>query len=102
MPLKDIVMISSQLTAGAVVTFLAIMLWSQTREVEWVLVIIGVLLKYVQILVSSFSTLGIIQSEIYIISKVVDLETLLKILPLIFYSLAFITRLVKIKRGVEY
>ncbi len=95
MPLKEVVMITSQIAAGAVVSFLAIILWSHTREVEWVLIIIGVIVKYVQILVSSFSTLGIIQSEFYI-------EMILRILPLIFYSLAFITRLVKIKRGVEY
>ena len=102
MPLREIIVITSQIAAGAVVTFLAIILWSQTREVEWVLIIIGVLVKYVQILVSSFSVLGIIQSKIYIVPEVIDMETVLKVLPLIFYSLAFIARLVKIKRGVEY
>lgn len=99
---KEIIMIVSQLAAGAIATFTAIMLWSQTRDIEWMLVIIGVILKYVEIIVSSFSLLGIIQPEIFLIQGILDIGTVLKLLPLLFYSSAFIIRLVKIKNGTEY
>ena len=102
MALKEIIMITSQLAAGALASFTAIMLWSQTREIEWMLVIIGVILKYIEIIISSFTVLGIIQPEVYLIQDILDIGTVLKFLPLLFYSSAFIIRLVKIKNGMEY
>ncbi len=102
MPVKDIIMIASEISAGAIVTFLAIILWSQTREVEWVLIIVGVILKYAEILNSAFASLGIIRPDIYIIPDLIDVSLVLKLLPMFFYAAAFITRLVKIKNSMEY
>jgi len=102
MALKDIIMLTSQVSVGAIVTFFAILLWSHTREIEWMLVILGALLKYVEILVHTLILLGVIQGDIYIIPRYVDVELLLKILPQLFYGAAFIVKLVKIMRGTEY
>lgn len=102
MALKDIIMLTSQVSVGAIVTFFAILLWSHTREIEWMLVIMGALLKYVEILVHTLILLGVIQGDIYLIPKYVDVELVLKILPQIFYGAAFIVKLVKIMRGTEY
>ncbi len=102
MALKDIIMLTSQVSVGAIVTFFAILLWSHTREIEWMLVIMGALLKYVEILVHTLMLLGVIQGDIYIIPRYVDVELLLKILPQLFYGAAFIVKLVKIMRGTEY
>lgn len=102
MALKDIIMLTSQVSVGAIVTFFAILLWSHTREIEWMLVIMGALLKYVEILVHTLILLGVIQGDIYLIPKYVDVELVLKILPHIFYGAAFIVKLVKIMRGTEY
>ncbi len=102
MALKDIIMLTSQVSVGARVTFFAILLWSHTREIEWMLVIMGAFLKYVEILVLTLMLLGVIQGDIYIIPRYVDVELLLKILPQLFYGAAFIVKLVKIMRGTEY
>jgi len=101
MALKDIIMLTSQVSVGAIVTFFAILLWSHTREIEWMLVIMGALLKYVEILIHTLILLGVIQGDIYIIPRYVDVELLLKILPQLFYGAAFIVKLAKIVRGME-
>lgn len=101
MSVKDIIMMASQVSIGAIVTFLAILLWSHTREVEWMLIIMGVVIKYVEILIDIFTLLGVVKAEIYLIPNMVDIELILKILPPLFYGAAFIVHLVRIKNGVE-
>ena len=45
---------------GAVVMFLAILLWSRTREASWMLVILSVLVWYVALMVRTLEGLGIL------------------------------------------
>ncbi len=43
----EIIYISSQLVTGALAAFFAIMLWSKTRDVAWMLIVIGAITAYV-------------------------------------------------------
>lgn len=99
MPVKDIVMILSQISFGAIATFLAILYWSHTRDSAWMLIIIGVIIQYGQIMYSTFMVFGVLGSDLYIIPDILDIGTLLSILPLVFISAAFIVMLVRFKKG---
>ena len=44
------IFIMCQLVMGAVLTFLAIMLWSRTRDAAWILIIIGTIIAYIEII----------------------------------------------------
>ncbi|MDA3940703.1 MAG: hypothetical protein PF693_15575 [Spirochaetia bacterium] len=98
MDVRDIVMILSQISFGAIATFLAILYWSHTRDIAWLLIIMGVIIHYGQIMYSTFMMFGVLSDELFIIKDVLDIGTLLSIIPLIFISLAFIVMLVRFKR----
>ena len=102
MAAKDIVMLISQISIGALVTFFAILLWSHTREVEWMLAIMGAIVSYVEVIIHTLSLLGVIAGGIYLVPGVIDLDLILKILPQILYGSAFIVHLVKLVKGIEY
>jgi len=99
MAVKDIVMILSQISFGAIATFMAILFWSHTRDTAWILIIIAVIIQYGQIMYSTFMIFGVLGDDLFIIKDVLDLGTLLSILPLVFISSAFIVMLVRFKRG---
>ncbi len=98
MAVKDIVLIISQISFGAIATFLAILYWSHTRDIAWLLIIIGVIVQYGQIMYSTFMMFGVLGNDLFIIKDVLDIGTLLSIFPLIFISSAFIVMLVRFKR----
>ncbi len=102
MAVKEIVTLVSQVSIGAIVTFFAILLWSHTREVEWMLLITGAIVWYVGIIIGVFSVFGIIAGPLYIIPGIIDVDLVLKIIPQILYGSAFIVRLVKVVKGIEY
>lgn len=52
-----------RLCVGAVGTFCAILLWSRTRDVAWVLVITAVLLSYAAIIFDALARLGLLEWE---------------------------------------
>jgi len=98
MAVKDIVMILSQISFGAIATFLAILYWSHTRDTAWMLIIISVIFQYGQIMYSTFMMFGVLGDDLFIIPDILDFGTLLTVVPLIFISLAFIVMLVRFKK----
>ena len=98
MAVKDIVMILSQISFGAIATFMAILFWSHTRDTAWMLIIVAVIIQYGQIMYSTFMMFGVLDDDLFIIKDVLDIGTLLSILPLIFISSAFIVLMVRFKR----
>ena len=50
---------SSRLILGALAAFFAIVLWSKTRDAAWMLMVIGAIVMYVEIVYSILEMLGI-------------------------------------------
>ncbi|RKX80729.1 MAG: hypothetical protein DRP58_12825 [Spirochaetes bacterium] len=97
MAVRDIIIILSQISFGAIASFLAILYWSHTRDIAWMLIIISVIVQYGQIMYSTFKLFGILGGDIFVIRDILDLGTLLSVVPLIFISSAFIVLLVRFK-----
>jgi len=55
----QIVLAYSRLILGAVAAFLAIMLWSKTRDAAWMLIVVGTITAYIEIVYSILELLGI-------------------------------------------
>ena len=55
----EIVFIVSRLTTGALAAFFAIMLWSKTRDIAWMLMVIGTIAAYVETVYSIMGLFGI-------------------------------------------
>ena len=49
----------SRLTTGALAAFFAIMLWSKTRDITWMLMVIGTVVAYVETVYSILTLFGI-------------------------------------------
>lgn len=78
-----------RLGVGALATFLAIVLWSNTRDTAWLFVIIGTILHYGEIMYSTFYLFGILTGETMVFGVPI-VHILLTNLPALFYAIAFI------------
>jgi hypothetical protein len=95
MELVDLVVLLSRLGTGAIATFFAILLWSQTRDVSWVMVIIATLIFYVEIVFTTLERFGIVTADFFNVSGFPVLHIVLTNLPLVFLIFAFISMLAK-------
>lgn len=90
--------ILSQLFLGAVVTFLAIMLWPRIRDAAWLLVIFGVIVSYIEIVYSILAMFGISGLDFFSIGSVPLISFILPVLRMIFFLTAFIIMLYRQSR----
>ncbi len=95
MELAEFALLLSRLATGAIATFFAILLWSQTRDVSWVLVIIGTLVSYAEIVFTTLETFGVVKADFFPQLDFPVFEMVLVNLPLVFLTLAFISVIVK-------
>jgi hypothetical protein len=95
----QIVIISSRLALGALASFFAIILWSKTRDVAWMFVVIGILAAYVETIYSIMELLGIGGSWLPRIGSVSLTAIVLTVLPSVFFIAAF---LVMVTRRYRY
>jgi len=78
-----------RLVLGAVSSFLAILLWSRTRDTAWILVIISAILSYVEIIYSLLNLFGIISESFLSDSAVFIISSCLSSMPTVFIIAAF-------------
>jgi hypothetical protein len=87
-----------QLAFGAAATFLAIMLWSKTRDAAWMLIVIGTIFSYIEIVYSILGIFGIDGSNLFLIGSVPLISFVLPLLRMIFFIAAFIIMIVRHSR----
>lgn len=90
MTVESLVFIISRLVFGAGATFLAIILWSRTRDTAWMFIVVGTIFRYGQIMYDTFSLFGIVQADIVLIPGYLGINTVLENLPYIFFMIAFV------------
>ncbi|MCL1927681.1 MAG: hypothetical protein FWG07_02665 [Treponema sp.] len=66
MDVGEIVFIVSRLTTGALAAFFAIMLWSKTRDIAWMLMVIGTIAAYIETVYSILVLFGITGDQVSI------------------------------------
>jgi uncharacterized membrane protein len=89
MDLGNTAYIICRLGLGAVSSFLAILLWSRTRDAAWILVIISAIISYVEIVYSILYLFGIISETIMSENAVLIISILLTCMPTVFIIAAF-------------
>ena len=85
----QVVFILCRLVLGAVASFLAIMFLSRTRDLAWILVIIGIIMTYVETVYSVLSMVGIGGGNILSGNMPHIATTVLSCLPMLFFIGAF-------------
>ena len=90
--------ILSQLVLGAVASFLAIMLWSRTRDAAWMLIVIGTIVSYIEIVYSILEHFGMGGDDFYLIGSVPLISFILPSLRMIFFITAFTVMIIRQSR----
>jgi hypothetical protein len=85
-----------KLFVGALSTFFAILLWSKTRDMAWILVIAGVLIDYANIVVQTLAGFGILNMESLAVYGIPMLDMFLGSAPKLLFITGFI---IMIKRN---
>jgi hypothetical protein len=89
----QLVILFSKLVLGAIATFLAIMLWSRTRDTAWMLIVIGTIVAYADVVFTTLDGFGIVRSDLYAIAGVPAVQLIGGNLPTAFYISAFLVML---------
>ena len=91
----QVIYILSRLSLGALASFFAIMLWSKTRDVAWMLMVIGTIAAYVETVYAILNLFGISGSNLITIGTVPLMSILLPCLPTVFFIAAFVVMVVR-------
>ncbi|TVR93681.1 MAG: hypothetical protein EA428_01675 [Spirochaetaceae bacterium] len=87
----DLVILTvSRLAVGAITTFLAILVWSRTRDSAWMFVVIATVAQYGEIVAGTLESFGIVRLDGLVIAGVPLFRVLLLNLPMVFLSIALL------------
>jgi len=91
----QILFVTSRLIFGALASFLAIMLWSKTRDAAWMLMVIGTIAAYVEIVYSVLELFGITRGDAFVIGSVPAAAIVLPLLRMSFFIAAFLIMVIR-------
>ncbi len=87
---EEAIMMMSRFVLGALATFLAIMVWSKTRDTAWMLIVVGTVAHYGEVVFSALETLGVVRLDLLTVGGVAVFPLVLANLPTLFFILAFL------------
>ena len=96
---SDVILCIIKLVLGGIAAFLAIMLWSRTREPSWMCIVAGAVTGYAGIVCEFLVKIGIVFAKNLVIpNTAIPVFTLVfTAVPLLFIIVALILMLVKLK-----
>lgn len=92
MPAADLLETVVKLSVGAIATFLAILLWANTRDSGWMLVVLGVVVQYGGVMYAVFEQLGVLPAPPPILGLPL-IRLLMDNLPMALFALGFVVAL---------
>lgn len=87
---EQIILMASRFLIGAFATFLAILVWSRTRDTAWMLIVVGTVAHYADVVFQALDTLGIVRLDQVSLGGVAIFPLILTNLPMLFFSVAFL------------
>ena len=90
-----VAMILSRLVVGAVATFLAILVWSKTRDAAWMFVVVGTIIAYGDAVFTALEFFGLAHIDLFVVQGVSVVRLVLANLPMLFFALAFLLVVVR-------
>lgn len=87
---EQIILVASRFLLGAIATFLAILVWSKTRDIAWMLIVVGTVAHYADVVFDALELLGVVQLDQLTIGGVAIFPIVLSNLPMLFFSAAFL------------
>ena len=81
----QLIYVLCRLILGGLASFLAIMLWSRTRDTAWMLMVMGVISSYAETIYSIVNFLGEGGGYVLAVDSVSILSILLTCIPIMFF-----------------
>lgn len=96
----EVIFFIIKLFLGGVIAFLAIMLWSRTRDFSWMFLILSAVIGYSSVVFDLLLRLGFVTSRLVNVLgiEIPLVQLVLAIVPSIFVIIAFILMLIKTGR----
>ena len=96
----EIIFFIIKLLLGGVIAFLAIMLWSRTRDFSWMFLVLAAVTGYSSIVFDLLLRLGFVTSRNVLIlgNEIPLVQLVLAVIPSLFVIAAFILMLIKTGR----
>jgi hypothetical protein len=91
----EFILLLSRLSVAAVASFLAIILWSRTRDPAWMLMVVGTIALYADIVYSLLCLSGAVDPQAFMPGGIPVASLVFTNLPPLFYSLAFIVMIIR-------
>ena len=91
----EIVLYIIKLVLGGITAFLAIMLWSKTRDPAWMSLVAGAIVSYAGIVFQMMVDLGIVLPGNILLDGISLPVLLFTVIPAVFFILAFILMLIR-------
>jgi hypothetical protein len=88
----------TRLAVAGIMTFLAIILWSRTRDMAWMLIVIGALSSYSDVLFDILVRFGLLDEARLSVFGLPLARILFSNLPYLFLSSAFIVMIARKRR----
>jgi len=95
MELGQEIFILCRLVLGALASFLAIMLWSRTRDAAWIFVIIGTIIAYIETIFSILNLFGIGGGNILSENSFFFVSIFMTCLPTVSFIAAFTVMVIR-------
>lgn len=92
---SDLILFIIKLVLGAIAAFLAIMLWSKTRDAAWMSLVAGAVTSYAGIVYEMMIKLGIIVPGGISVAGIPLATLLFTVIPSLFFITAFILMIIR-------
>ena len=92
---SELILYIVRLVLGGITAFLAIMLWSKTRDAAWMALVAGAVTSYAGIVYDMMVGLGVIVPGGYCVAGIPLATLLFTVIPSCFFIIAFILMLIR-------
>lgn len=93
----EILIMIIKLVLGGIAAFLAILVWSKTRDGAWFFLVSGTIIAYCGIVYDMLKSFGIITRTFYLVLGIPIIDLCFIVVPSVFYIIGFIVMIAKSK-----
>ena len=86
-----------KLILGGIAAFLAILVWSKTRDGAWFFLVSGTILSYCSIVYDMLTSFGILTKSFYLVYGIPIIDLCFIVIPTLFFIIGFIIMIAKSK-----
>lgn len=93
----EVLLFIIKLVLGGFLAFLAILVWSKTRDGAWFFLVSGTILAYCGVVYEMLKSFGIITKTFYLLWNIPIIDLCFVVIPSLFFIVGFIIMIAKSK-----